>query len=151
MKRRCGTAMACRNTLSVPVRFQRVYGVVGISMWWWNLPLYPPAAQPMLAFLAKTTVAKSVLDAGRFMLKTQLKYKAITRSVVFAEVNEVYTTQACSCCGSLSASSPKGRAGLGIREWMCADCGTLHDRDVNAARNILAAGHSCLVGGLLVL
>lgn len=103
------------------------------------------------AGLAKTTMAKSVLDAGWFMLKTQLKYKAMARSVVFAEVNEAYSTQTCSCCGSLSANSPKGRAGLGIREWRCADCGTLHDRDVNAARNILAAGHSRLVGGILVL
>ena len=101
--------------------------------------------------LAKTTMAKSVLDAGWFMLKTQLKYKAIARSVVFEEVNEAYTTQTCSCCGSISVNSPKGRAGLGIREWMCAECGTLHDRDVNAARNILAAGHSRLVGGILVL
>ncbi|MGB3917868.1 MAG: transposase, partial [Thiothrix litoralis] len=100
---------------------------------------------------AKTKMAKSVLDAGWFMLKTQLKYKAIARSVVFAEVNEAYSTQTCSCCGNLSANSPKGRAGLGIREWMCADCGTLHDRDVNAARNILAAGHSRLAGGILAL
>ena len=101
--------------------------------------------------LAQTTMAKSVLDAGWFMLKTQLKYKAMARSVVFEEVNEAYTTQACSCCGSISANSPKGRAGLGIREWTCAECGTLHDRDVNAARNILAAGHSRLAGGILVL
>jgi IS605 OrfB family transposase len=101
--------------------------------------------------LAKTTMAKSVLDAGWFMLKTQLKCKAIARSVVFEEVNEAYTTQTCSCCGSISVNSPKGRAGLGIREWTCAECGTLHDRDVNAARNILAAGHSRLVGGILVL
>lgn len=100
------------------------------------------------AGLAKTTMAKSVLDAGWFMLKTQLKYKAMARSVVFAEVNEAYSTQTCSCCGSISANSPKGRAGLGIREWRCADCGTLHDRDVNAARNILAAGHSRLAGAI---
>ncbi|MBO0613724.1 RNA-guided endonuclease InsQ/TnpB family protein [Thiothrix fructosivorans] len=101
--------------------------------------------------LAKTKLAKSVLDAGWFMLKTQLKYKALARSVVFLEVNEAYSTQACSHCGSISDSSPKGRAGLGIREWRCPDCRTLHDRDVNAARNHLAAGYSRLAGGISVL
>lgn len=98
--------------------------------------------------LAKTKMAKSVLDAGWFMLKTQLEYKAMARSVVFEEVNERYTTQACSCCGSISLNSPKGRAGLGIREWLCVECGTLHDRDVNAAKNILARGHSRLAVGI---
>ena len=98
--------------------------------------------------LVKTNMAKSVLDAGWSMLKTQLDAKSKAMQGVFLEVNEAYSTQACSCCGSISASSPKGRAGLGIREWTCADCGTLHDRDVNAARNILAAGHCRLAGGI---
>lgn len=99
--------------------------------------------------LTKTRMAKSVLDAGWHMLKTQLEYKAIARSVVFSEVNEKYTTQTCSCCGKISSSSPKGRAGLGIREWTCAECGTLHsDRDVNAAKNILRLGHQSLVVGI---
>ena len=101
--------------------------------------------------LTKTKMAKSVLDAGWFMLKTQLKYKAMARSVVFLEVNEAYSTQACSDCGSISINSPKGRTGLGIREWLCPDCRTLHDRDVNAARNHLAAGYSRLAGGIPVL
>ena len=98
--------------------------------------------------LAKTKMAKSVLDAGWFMLKTQLDYKSKAMQGVFLEVNEAYSTQACSCCGSVSVNSPKGRAGLGIREWTCPDCGALHDRDVNAARNILAAGHCRLAGGI---
>ena len=90
--------------------------------------------------LAKTTMAKSVLDAGWFMLKTQLKYKAIARSGVFIEVDESYSTQICSSCGVISVNSPKGRAGLGVRRWECPDCGAVHDRDVNAALNILNAG-----------
>ena len=98
--------------------------------------------------LAKTTMAKSVLDAGWYMLKTQLDAKSKAMQGVFLEVNEAYSTQACSCCGSISANSPKGRAGLGIREWTCPDCGARHDRDVNAARNILAAGHCRLAGGI---
>lgn len=98
--------------------------------------------------LAKTKMAKSVLDAGWFMLKTQLKYKAMARSVVFEEVNESHTTQACSCCGAISRNSPRGMGALGIREWMCVECGSTHDRDINAARNILARGHSRLAVGI---
>jgi transposase len=101
--------------------------------------------------LAKTKMAKSVLDAGWYMLKTQLNYKAIARSGVCLEVNESYTTQACSCCGSISVNSPKGRAGLRIREWSCPECGVTHDRDVNAAKNILALGHERLAAGITVL
>ena len=98
--------------------------------------------------LAKTKMAKSVLDAGWYILKTQLDYKSKAMQAVFIEVNESYTTQACSCCGSISANSPKGRAGLRIREWSCPECGALHDRDINAAKNILALGHERLAAGI---
>jgi len=96
--------------------------------------------------LAKTKMAKSVLDAGWGMLKTMLEYKCNHAGIVFEEVNEAYTTQTCSCCGVIPASSPKGRAGLGIREWTCTECGTTHDRDINAAKNILAVGLDRLAG-----
>lgn len=98
--------------------------------------------------LVKTRMAKSVLDTGWGMLKTQLEYKAMARSVVFEEVNEKYTTQACSGCGCISHNSPRGRAGLAIREWSCPECGELHDRDVNAAKNILRLGHQSLAVGI---
>jgi transposase len=96
-------------------------------------------------------MAKSSLDAGWGMLKTMLEYKSDHAGIVFEEVNEAYTTQTCSCCGCISRDSPKGRAGLGIREWICGECGVTHDRDVNAARNILAAGHRRLAVGIPVL
>ena len=101
--------------------------------------------------MTRTRLAKSSLDAGWGMLKTMLAYKCDHAGVVFEEVNEAYTTQSCSCCGSIPASSPKGRSGLGIREWCCDACGAHHDRDVNAARNILAAGHGRLAGGIPAL
>jgi len=101
--------------------------------------------------LAKTKMAKSVLDAGWSMLKTQLDYKSTAMRTVFIEVNEAYTTQTCSCCGCISSNSPKGRAGLGIREWICAECGTQHQRDLNAAVNILALGHERLAVGIPAL
>ena len=103
------------------------------------------------AKLVKTTMAKSTLDAGWSMLKTMLEYKSHQAGVVFEVVSESYTTQTCSCCGSIPASSPKGRAGLRIREWTCSECGAEHDRDVNAAKNILAAGHRRLAAGIPVL
>lgn len=98
------------------------------------------------AKLVKTKMAKSTLDAGWSMLKTMLEYKATQAGIVFEEVNESYSTQTCSCCGAIPISSPKGRAGLGIRQWTC-DCGAVHDRDVNAARNIAARGLSRLAEG----
>lgn len=101
--------------------------------------------------LVKTQMAKSTLDAGWGQLKTMLEQKCQRAGVVFEVVSERYTTQACSCCGSISASSPKGRAGLRIREWTCVGCGTAHDRDINAARNILAAGLRRLAVGIPAL
>ena len=82
-------------------------------------------------------MAKSVLDAGWSTLKTMLEYKCDHAGVVFEKVNEAYTTQTCSSCGSIPKSSPKGRTGLGIREWTCNECGITHDRDINAAKNLL--------------
>lgn len=102
------------------------------------------------AKLAKTWMAKSIHDAGWHQLKTYLRYKSKAHGVWFEEIDEAYTTQACSCCGSISPSSPKGRAGLGIREWTCCACGTTHERDINAAMNILALGHERLAGGITV-
>ena len=101
--------------------------------------------------LVKTKMAKSTLDAGWAMLKTMLEYKSHQAGIVFEVVSESYSTQTCSCCGAIPASSPKGRAGLGIREWTCSECGTAHDRDTNAAKNILAAGHRRLAAGISAL
>jgi len=94
------------------------------------------------ARLAKTNMAKSVNDAGWAMFRNLLEYKAIARKVVYREVSERFSTQTCSCCGVIGG--PKGREGLGIREWVCGQCHAVHDRDVNAAMNILRLGHQSL-------
>ncbi|MGP9415950.1 RNA-guided endonuclease InsQ/TnpB family protein [Halomonas sp. AOP7-E1-9] len=88
--------------------------------------------------LAKTRMAKSVLDAGWGQLKTMLEYKCDHAGIVYREVREAYTSRTCSSCGSLSG--PQGVNGLRIREWECLECGVLQDRDMNAARNILSLG-----------
>ncbi len=64
-----------------------------------------------------------------------LAYKARRHRRTFARVDRwLPSTRACSVCGVIGEAKP-----LHVREWACP-CGTVHDRDVNAARNILAAG-----------
>ncbi len=87
--------------------------------------------------LAKTRMAKSVLDAGWSMFRSQLDYKASRHRAVYLNVDEKFTTQMCSSCGVIPDSSPKGMSALGVRTWECSSCGANHDRDVNAAKNIL--------------
>jgi len=90
------------------------------------------------AQLAKTPMAKSVLDASWSTLRNMLKYKASRHRARYVEADERWTSATCSDCGAVSG--PKGIAGLQIRHWVCSDCGCSHDRDVNAARNILRVG-----------
>jgi len=86
--------------------------------------------------LKRTKMAKSVSDAGWSAFRAMLKYK----SPGYIEVDEKFTTQTCSGCGSIAG--PKGYAGLNKRDWVCSDCGASHDRDMNSALNILALGRS---------
>jgi putative transposase len=88
--------------------------------------------------LAKTRMAKSVLDASWGILKTQLQYKGqqAGRSVII--VSERDSTRTCSDCKALTG--PTGLDMLVVRTWVCCACGVTHDRDVNSARNHLSAG-----------
>lgn len=99
--------------------------------------------------IAQTRLAKSSLDAGWSDFKRMLSDKAIRHGGSALEVSERLSSQVCSECGSLPPAGPKGIADIGIREWTCSDCGTVHNRDVNAARNILRVGQHTLVEGAL--
>lgn len=99
--------------------------------------------------LARTRMAKSVLDAGWSTLRNQLSYKAMRHGGTYIEVNEAYTSQTCSTCGATPEGRPKGIAGLEIRKWECGGCGAIHDRDVNAALNIARRGLATLAEGVL--
>ena len=102
--------------------------------------------------LAKTKMAKSVLDASWSTFRNQLAYKAIKHGAWYEEVNESFTSQVCSNCGALPDSRPKGIADLGIRQWICCECGISHDRDVNAALNILTRhGHVSPAEGISLI
>lgn len=88
--------------------------------------------------LMKTKMAKSVSDSGWSMLRNQLEYKSQQAARGFKIVDEKFTTRTCSSCGALTG--PKGQDMLAVRQFKCSECGTEHDRDVNAARNILTVG-----------
>jgi len=85
--------------------------------------------------LVKTRMAKSVLDSSWGMLKGFLEYKSQQAARTFEVASERNTSVTCSACGALTG--PRGVNGLIVRFWVCGNCGALHDRDVNAARNIL--------------
>lgn len=100
--------------------------------------------------LAKTQLAKAVLDAGWGQFKSMLEYKAIALGVDYAVVNESFSTVTCSVC--LERSGPSGLSALRVRQWICSKCGTNHNRDVNAAKNILARfGHETPTKGIHLL
>jgi IS605 OrfB family transposase len=101
--------------------------------------------------LGKTRMAKSIHDVSWSSFRTQLAYKAVKHGAWFEEVDERFTTQVCSHCGAMPDARPRGIADLGIRVWTCNDCGVVHNRDRNAAMNILRRGRATLAVGISVL
>ena len=109
------------------------------------------------AALAKAAMAKSVFDAGWSSFRSILAYKAVRHGAWFEEVDERFTTQICSGCGEMPDSRLVRIADLGsmftehAKEWQCSLCGCNHDRDVNAALNILRRGRATLAAGIPVI
>jgi putative transposase len=95
---------------------------------------------------ANHTLARAISDAGWYELRRQLEYKCTWYGRELLVVDRFYpSSKTCSACGQLTPRLP-----LSIRTWTCTACGAEHDRDLNAARNILAAGlavAACGAGG----
>ncbi|WP_101101148.1 IS200/IS605 family element RNA-guided endonuclease TnpB [Macromonas bipunctata] len=81
-------------------------------------------------------LAKSIGDAGWAEFVRQLEYKAKWYGREVVKIDRWYpSSKRCSDCGYTAQKMP-----LNVRHWTCHDCGSSHDRDINAARNVLAAG-----------
>lgn len=81
-------------------------------------------------------LAKSISDASWAEFVRQLEYKSLWYGRELVGIDRWYpSSKRCSDCGHTVAKMP-----LNVREWSCPECGTIHDRDINAARNVLAAG-----------
>lgn len=90
----------------------------------------------------KADNAREIYEVGWRMFLNILERKAKLYGRTFIEVNPAYTTQRCSVCGFVL---PKGkRLRLSVRQWICPHCHTMHDRDKNAACNILQFGQQKL-------
>jgi len=91
-----------------------------------------------IAGLARTRLAKSVYDAGWAQLLRLIGEKAEQYGRTFHQVGRFTpTSQTCSACCANEGTKP-----LHVRTWQCKACGVVHDRDVNAAKNVLAAGRA---------
>lgn len=83
----------------------------------------------------KKLFGKSASDAGLSSLVNQIAYKSNWYGKTFHRVDRFFaSSKTCSCCGV------KSSFGLDVREWTCYNCGTVHDRDLNASINILKKG-----------
>jgi putative transposase len=89
------------------------------------------------------TLARAISDASWSEFRRQLEYKADWYGRTVVPIDRFYpSSKTCSACGVIAAKMP-----LNVREWACASCGVLHDRDVNAAKVIRAAGLAVLACG----
>lgn len=80
-------------------------------------------------------LAYSIADVRWSQLLNFIQYKCLWYGKEFRQVDRFYaSSKICSCCGTVHKDIVNS---LSVREWTCPDCGTHHDRDVNAARNIL--------------
>src|SRR5699024_5019953 len=84
-------------------------------------------------------LAFSINDASWYNFLVKLKYKSERSGKTIQVIDRFYaSTQLCSECNE--KSGPRGLLQLNVREWVCSSCGVTHDRDINAAKNILAKG-----------
>jgi len=102
--------------------------------------------QPERKVRVKSGLNKAILDQGWFEFRRQLEYKQAWRGGRVIAVPAQNTSRSCPACGHVAKENRKTRA-----QFECVQCGYSENADLNAARNILAAGHAVLACGESVL
>lgn len=98
--------------------------------------------QPGRNVAAKAGLNRAILDQGWAEMRRQLTYKQEWRGGDVLAINPAYTSQQCSCCGHTAKENRQTQA-----TFICVACGFKANADVNAAKNILAAGHRIMAAG----
>src|SRR5690606_19084039 len=89
------------------------------------------------------SLARSIADVSWGELLRQSEYKCAWYGRDLVKIDQWYpSSKRCSACGHVQGEMP-----LSVREWECPECGSVHDRDVNAALNILGAGQALRASG----
>ena len=88
-------------------------------------------------------LAQAISDVSWFEIKRQLRYKTLWYGKHLVEISQWEpTSKRCSACSHRLSALP-----LSVRDWVCPVCGAVHDRDVNASQNVLAAGLAVIASG----
>lgn len=94
---------------------------------------------------AKAGLNKSILDQGWYEFRRQLEYKQAWRGGMVIAIDPRNTSRTCACCGHVAAENRTTQS-----RFECVECGHSENADINAAKNILAAGHAVLACGEVI-
>ena len=95
--------------------------------------------------MANHKLARKIGESAWSELVTQLNYKCLRSGATFVQIDRFYpSSKTCNSCGHKNTELK-----LSDREWTCAECGTEHDRDLNAARNVLHQGQRDVYGQVI--
>ncbi|HGN0381893.1 TPA: RNA-guided endonuclease InsQ/TnpB family protein, partial [Proteus mirabilis] len=91
---------------------------------------------------SRSGLNRAILEQGWYEMRRQLEYKQLWRGGQVLAIPPAYTSQKCACCGHTAKENRQSQS-----QFECLECGYTANADINAARNILAAGHAVLACG----